>query len=202
VIVTISNQYGAGAGSIAKLSAETLGYDLVERQLPVVVAKRLRISVEEAEEDEVTYRGAGEQFLSGLELSTPELAELSSEPTFDQEMLRAVQDAVREYASHGNVVLVGRGASAILGRRPDVLRVFLYGPRERRIAYIADHFGVDAKTAEKEIERMDKGRAAYMRDWYGLSFGDPDNYDLLIDTSALGDEKSAATIVEAVRTRE
>jgi cytidylate kinase len=202
VIVTISNQYGAGAGSIAKLAAEILGYDLVERQLPVVVAKRLRITVEEAEEDEVTYRGPGEQFLSGLELSTPELAQLSTEPTFDQEMLRAVQDAVREYASHGNVVIVGRGASAILGRRPDVLRVFLYGPREWRVAYIAEHFRVDAKTAEKEIDRMDKGRAAYLRDWYGLAFGDPDNYDLLIDTSALGDEKSATTIVEAVRTRE
>jgi CMP/dCMP kinase len=202
VIVTISNQYGAGGGSVARIAAETLGYDFVERQLPVVVAKRLSIPVEEAEEDEVTYRGVGEQFLTGLELSTPELAELSTEPNFDQTMLRAVQEAVREYASHGNVVIVGRGAGAILGRRPDVLRVFLYAPRERRIAYVVEHFGVDARTAEKEVDRVDKGRAAYLRDWYGVVFGDPANYDLLIDTSALGDQKSAATIVEAVRTRE
>jgi cytidylate kinase len=202
VIVTISNQYGAGGWSVARLAADTLGYEFVERQLPVVVAKRLSIPVEEAEEDEATYRGVGEQFLSGLELSTPELAELSTEPNFDQEMLRAVQEAVREYASHGDVVIVGRGAGAILGRRPDVLRVFLYAPRERRVAYIVERFGVDTKTAEKEADRVDKGRAAYLRDWYGLAFGDPANYDLLIDTSALGDDKSAATIVEAVRTRE
>jgi CMP/dCMP kinase len=202
VIVTISNQYGAGGWSVARLAAQTLGYEFVERQLPVVVAKRLSIPVEEAEEDEVTYRGVGEQFLTGLELSTPELAQLSNEPNFDQTMLRAVQDTIREYASHGDAVIVGRGAGAILGRRPDVLRVFLYAPRERRVAYIAAHFGVDAKTAEKEVDRVDKGRAAYLRDWYGLAFGDPANYDLLIDTSALGDEKSAATIVEAVRTRE
>jgi cytidylate kinase len=202
VIVTISNQYGAGGWSVARLAAETLGYDFIERQLPVVVAKRLSIPVEEAEEDEVSYRGVGEQFLTGLELSTPELAELSTEPNFDQELLRAVQEAIREYASHGNVVIVGRGAGAILGRRPDVFRVFLYAPREDRRAYIVEHFGVDAKTAEKEIDRIDKGRAAYLREWYGVVFGDPANYDLLIDTSALGDEKSAATIVEAVRTRE
>lgn len=202
MIVTISNQYGAGGWSVARLAAETLGYEFVERQLPVVVAKRLSIPVEEAEEDEATYRGVGEQFLTGLELSTPELAELSTEPTFDQTMLRAVQEAVREYASHANVVIVGRGAGAILGRRPDVLRVFLYAPREHRIAHILQHFGVDRKTAEKEVDRVDKGRAAYLREWYGLDFGDPANYDLLIDTSALGDEKSAATIVEAVRTRE
>ena len=167
-----------------------------------MVAKRLSIPVEEAEEDEVTYRGVGERLLTGLELSTPELAQLSTEPTFDQTMLRAVQEAVREYASHGNVVIVGRGASAILGRRPDVLRVFLYAPRAGRVAYIAEHFGVDTKTADKEVDRVDKGRAAYLRDWYGIDFGDPASYDLLIDTSALSDEKSAATIVEAVRTRE
>ena len=41
---------------------------------------------------------------------------------------------VREYAAHGNVVIVGRGAGAILGRRPDVLRVFLYAPRDRRVS--------------------------------------------------------------------
>ncbi len=201
MIVTISNQYGAGGWSVARIAAQTLGYEFVERQLPVVVARRLSIPVEEAEEDEETYRGVGEQFLSGLELSTPELAELSTEPTFDQTMLRALQDAVREYASHGNVVIVGRGAGAILGPRPDVLRVFLYAPRERRVDHISKHFGVDAKTAEKEVDRVDKGRAAYLRDWYGIDFGDPANYDLLIETSALGDDKSAATIVEAVRMR-
>ena len=81
MIVTISNQYGAGGWSVARLAAQSLGYEFVERQLPVVVAKRLSIPVEEAEEDEVTYRGVGERLLTGLELSTPELAELSTEPT-------------------------------------------------------------------------------------------------------------------------
>jgi cytidylate kinase len=201
MIVTISNQYGAGGWSVARSAAEALGYEFVERQLPVVVAKRLSIPVEEAEDDEVTYRGAGEQFLTGLELSTPELAEFSITPNFDETVLRAVQDAVREYAAHGDVVIVGRGAGAILGRRPDVLRVFLYAPRERRTQFIVQHFGVDAKTAEKEIDRIDKGRAAYLREWYGLTFGDPANYDLCIDTSALGEDASAAAIVDAVRTR-
>jgi cytidylate kinase len=201
VIVTISNQYGAGGWSVARRAAETLGYEFVERQLPVVVAQRLHIPVDQAEEDEMTYRTAGEQFLTGLELATPELAELSSTPDFDETMLQAVQEAVREFASRGNVVIAGRGASAILGRRPGVLRVYLYAPRDRRVRFIAEHFGVDAKTAEKEVDRVDKARAAYMREWYGITFGDPSNYDLCIDTSALGEEQSAATIVDAVRKR-
>jgi len=202
VIVTISNQYGAGGWSVGRLAAQSLGYEFVERQLPVVIAKRLSIPVEQAEEVEDAYRTAGEQFLTGLERSTPELAELSAAPAFDEAVLRTVQDAVREYAAKGNVVIAGRGAGSILGRRSDVLRVFLYAPRDRRIEFVARRFSVDAKTAAKEVDRIDKGRAAYMREWYGITFGDPANYDLCIDTSALGDAKSAATIVEAVRSRE
>jgi cytidylate kinase len=201
VIVTISNQYGAGGWSVGRIAAETLGYEFVERQLPVALAQRLRIPVEQAEEVEDAYRGAGSLFLTGLERATPEIGNLTLEPDFDETVLRTVQDAVREYASRGNVIIAGRGASAILGRRPDVLRVFLYAPRERRIEFVANRFGVDAKVAAKEVDRMDKARAAYMREWYGITFGDPVNYDLCIDTSALGDVESAATIVEAVRSR-
>src|SRR5437763_1351411 len=83
--------------------------------LMVVVAKRLNVTPADVEANEDMDRSLGERLLSGLERATPELAESSTAEPFDAEMLRAVQDAVREYAAHGNVVIVGRGAHAILG---------------------------------------------------------------------------------------
>ena len=44
-------------------------------------------------------------------------------------------------------------------------------------------------------EAHSAARAAYLREWYGLTFGDPANYDLCIDTSALGEDASGAAIV-------
>ncbi len=129
MILTISNEYGAGALEIATRVADALGYEYVDHQLPVVVAKRLHVTPEAVEANEEAERTLGERFLSSLERATPELAAASAAEPFDEELLRAVQDAVREYASHGNVVIVGRGASAILGPRSDVLRVFIYAPR-------------------------------------------------------------------------
>ena len=202
MIVTISNEYGCGALAIAQRVADALGYEYVDRQLPVVVAKRLSVSPEEVEASEDTGRTLGERWMTSLERATPELAQASVTEDFDEEMLRAVQAAVREYASHGNVVIVGRGAAMTLGERPDVLRVFMYAPREWRIAHIEQSMGADRKTAEAEVDRVDRARTAYLRDWYGTTFGDPHAYDLCFDTSRLSEQHAAEVIVAAVRARE
>ncbi|HEY1866897.1 MAG TPA: cytidylate kinase-like family protein [Candidatus Cybelea sp.] len=199
MVVTISNQYGTGALEVARRVARALGYAYVDRQLPVVVAKRLRVRPEAVEANEDASPTIGERFLTGLERATPELAAASTVEDFDEELLRAVQEAVREYAGRGNAVIVGRGASAILGRRPEVLRVFLQAPREWRIAHVCESTGASREIAESELDRVDRARTEYLRQWYGLAFGDSRNYDLCIDASRFTPAQCADLIVMAVR---
>lgn len=201
MIVTVSNEYGSGALEIAQRVAEELGYAYVDRQLPIVVAKRLHVAAETVEANEETSQTLGGRFLIGLERATPELAAASAAQPFDRELLRAVQEAVREYASLGDCVIVGRGASAILGARPDVLRVFIRAPREWRIGHVVETMHTQRAIAETELDRVDRARSAHMREWYGLTLGDPENYDLCIDASRLGVKDSASLIVTAVRAR-
>jgi len=201
VVVTISNEYGAGAIAVARRVADELGYECVDRQLPVVVAKRLHISPEEVDANEDTARSLGERWLTGLERATPELAVSSSTPPFDEALFKAVQDAVREYAARGNVVIVGRGAAVILGPSPGVLRVFIHAPRAWRIEHVVSAFSIDRKAAETEVDRIDRMRAAYLNDWYGARFGDHANYDLCVDSSRFDEMQAAALIANAVRLR-
>ena len=102
MVVTISNLYGAGALSIARATAEALSYRYVDRQLPVVVATRLRISPQEVDENEDVGRSLSERLLTGLERGTPELGEASTLPAFDRELVDAIGDAVREFADAGD----------------------------------------------------------------------------------------------------
>lgn len=201
MIVALSNEYGSGALDVAARVAAALGYAYVDQQLPVVVAKRLQVAPEIVEANEDASPTLGERFLTGLERATPELGEASATEPFDEEVLRAVQAAVRDYAARGNVVIVGRGAGAILGPRADVLRVFMRAAREWRIAHVVETSKVSRDVAMAEVDRVDRARAAYLRDWYGLTFGDPQNYDLCIDVSRLDPAQSTALIVAAVRER-
>ncbi|MDE2482782.1 MAG: cytidylate kinase-like family protein [bacterium] len=202
MIVTISNQYGSGGVAIAEQAARELGYALVDRALPVVVAKRLQITTEAAVAAEETGKSLGSRLLASLELATPELAAQCARESFDDAFVREVQEAVREAAARGNVVIVGRASGAILGRRPDVLRVFMYAPREWRIERVSEHLGLERKAATAEVERIDRDRAAHLRDWYGVEIGSREIVDLALDTSAFGTRASASVLIEAVRARE
>ena len=148
MVVTISNQYGSGALAVSERAARALGYRYVDRQLPVVVAKRLHITPEAVEASEDSRRTLGERLVDSLERATPETAEASAAEPLDEELLAAVAAAVREYAAKGNCVIVGRGAFAILGARPDVLRVFMHAPREWRVAHVMETTHVPRDLAE------------------------------------------------------
>ena len=201
MIVTISNQYGVGAIEVGHRVAAGLGYTLIDRELPIVVAKRMRTTPEEVEAVEDSGRSLGERLLSSLEMSTPEVNAVHFGESFDEECLHEVQTVVREYASHGNVILIGRAAALILGRRHDVVRVFMHGPRDWRIENIARNFELDRKAAQAEVDRIDRARKAHLRDWYDADFGNPAFYDLSIDTASFGEGGSAALIVAAVAAR-
>jgi cytidylate kinase len=161
----------------------------------------LQVSPETVESSEDMARTLGERLLSGLERATPELAEASAAKPLDDELFHATQDAVREYAARGNAVIVGRGASAILGAREDVLRIFIYAPRLWRIDRVARASGARRDVAEAELDRIDRARTAYLRERYARTFGDPRNYDICIDASRLNVSQSTALIVAAVRAR-
>ncbi|HEY5257133.1 MAG TPA: cytidylate kinase-like family protein [Candidatus Baltobacteraceae bacterium] len=200
MIVTISMEYGTGATAIAAAAAAALGYEVIDDQLPVVVAKRLQISERAVEAAEDSRRSIGERMMTGLELATPEVLSAPLPENFDETMLRAVQTAVREYAARGNIILLGRGAGVILGRRPDLVRVFLHAPRAWRIERIAAAIG-DAKLATVEVDRIDAARRAYIKDWYGERWGDVERYDVLVDVSSFGLDGAAGLIVASVRAR-
>ena len=199
MVITVSNLYGCGALAIAQRVAERLGLEYVDEQLPVVVAKRLRTTPEAVESAEDVGASVGERMLRGLELGTPELSASQEGPTFGEACLREVQEAVREFAARGDAVIVGRGAHAVLGRRADLLRVFMYAPEDWRIHRIMDQHGIDRKAAAAEIHRIDRARAEYMRTYYGLDWRDPQNYDLCIDTSSFGPKGAVDLVAAAAR---
>jgi cytidylate kinase len=166
-----------------------------------VVAKRMQISAAQAQAADETGRSLGARLLTSLELATPEVVVTNFGQSFDDDYVREVQEAVREFAAQGNVLIVGRAGGAILGRRDDVLRVFMYAPRDWRIERVAAEFGLERKAAQAEVDRIDRARRAHLRDWYRVEQGSPEIVDLALDTSHFSQPRCAQVIVTAVRGR-
>lgn len=200
MIVTISREYGAAGLAVADGVARTLGYHLLTDDLPASVAARLGTSQEEVAARAGAERPLAERVLGGLEAGNPEWIEAaaaSDADPFDLQVRRELERSVREYAERGNVVILGRMAGVLLAGRTGLLRVFLTAPKPWRIERIAEAFGLKPERAAAEIARVDARRRNYARERFGMTWGSPDAYDLILDTSRFGIEGAIELIAAA-----
>lgn len=98
-------------------------------------------------------------------------------------------------AAMGNVVLRGWGATCLLRAVPHVVTVRITRSMAKRVAWLMDQLGTDdAAFAEAEIRRSDSAHAARIHAQFGVTWGDPLIYDLVINTDRISVASAAAQI--------
>ena len=107
-------------------------------------------------------------------------------------------DTIRRIASEGPCVIVGRCADYVLRDQENVLNVFIKADKEERIRRIVEYYGADAYRAEEMIKKSDKQRASYYNYYATGTWGDVNNYDLCVDTGALGIMGAVELIADCV----
>lgn len=116
--------------------------------------------------------------------------------TDDESMALYTAEEVFELARKGNVVLRGWGATCLLRPVPHVVTVRITRSMSKRVEWLMEHLGIDdADFAEAEIHRSDAAHAARMQQQFGVVWGDPILYDLVLNTDRLSIESCASQIL-------
>jgi cytidylate kinase len=121
---------------------------------------------------------------------------------FDDSVRDEIERTIRERSTAGNIVILGRNAGAVLGRRPDLVRVYLCAEREWRARRLVDAFGQSRESALADMDRIDAARRKISKERYKLAMGDARGYDLTIDVSRFGIDGAIALVVDAVERAE
>lgn len=103
-------------------------------------------------------------------------------------------------ASEGEAVLLGRGAGCLLPPHA-CLNVRLVAPLADRIAYMSQWMRLTQEEAAEQVHRRDERRAAFVSTHYHRQPSDLYQYDLVLNTSRLGEERSAELICQAARAK-
>jgi CMP/dCMP kinase len=198
VIITISRQYGAGGSEVARRVAERLQWRVADNEFVERVASAAGLTPDEVVAREERVPNFMERLAWALASASAELAvptgatmEGLSEPL----MVRVTENVVSEIAREGRVVLVGRGAAAILGERERALHVQVVASPPIRAERIAGRLGVPVEEARKLIQETDARRARYHREYYGRDWADPVHYHAVLNTGYLGLDGTADLIV-------
>jgi cytidylate kinase len=201
VIITISREYGAAGRAVTNALADLLDYRILDEELPVLVAARLGTSPDVVEGTEVRASGFGQRLLRSLSAAIPEALHPQAEDDLAHSVQREIERHMHVAADGDDVIVVGRLGNHVLRDRPNVLRVFLIAPLAWRIAHIAESLNCTEAVARAEIARVDNGRRDSARERYDFAWGDPHEYDLVIDVARFGVAGSVALIDAARRAR-
>jgi cytidylate kinase len=198
--ITIEREFGCGASEIASLVASRLGWSLWDERLTQEIA-RLTESTPEAVErrewrtDPLVFRLFQDFLRGGFEGGLPPTNRLH---LLDARRIAAVSEtAIKTALSSGPSVIVGRGSQFFLRNRKDVFHVFLYASRDYKIRKLISRGSTEDKAIE-QIDTTDKARAAFVRDYLGLKWQEPDLYHAMFNTE-MGDSSTAAMLFQCVK---
>jgi cytidylate kinase len=111
-----------------------------------------------------------------------------------------MNEEVLDVAARGNVVLRGWGATCLLRAVPHVVCARVTRSFAKRVAWLQEQLGNDdVGFVEEEIRRSDRAHAARMHAQFGVAWGDPLLYDLVLNTDRVSVESCAAQIAALSR---
>jgi cytidylate kinase len=179
-VVALTQEMGSLSKDVAHALARDLGLTTVRHEVVEHVASRMHVSRSLIKRLREGQAGVIERF------------------TADREGMAIYSaEEVLEIAARGNVVLRGWGATCLLRPVPHVVCVRVTRPFAKRVEWVLEELDSDdAESAAEEIRRSDQAHSSRMHAQFGVTWGDPLLYDLVLNTERL----SVESCVQQIRT--
>ena len=181
-IITISREMGSGGIPIAHRAAEELGYTLVDGEALRKVAEQYGLSQEafdQADEHPPAF-----------------VAEKDVRLLVD---LHQIELMILDYALKGDVIIYGRGGQDLLQEIKSVFRVRIVAPFEERVERWTEREWLDPDLARVLVRKSDQQRAGFIKYYFDRDWDNPLDYDLVINTQRLSEDKAVDLICDGVK---
>ncbi len=190
--VAVSRESGSRGGTIARRVARKLGWQVYDQELLEYMAQ------------ETAVRQGVLEGLQGPAAAWIEerMDRLLREQNLSQHPLVGnLARVVLSLGAQGGVVLIGRGAGSILPRET-TLNVRIVAPLPERVAYMSQWMRLTQEEAAERVDSRDRMRNEFVATHFHRHPGDVHQYDLVLNTSLLGEDVCAELIAQAARARE
>jgi len=162
-VLTISRQLGSLGTEIAQAVSEKLNYEYLDRE-----------KIGEALAD----LGLPSLEINRLDEKKPSF--WGSWQTQREKFLHLLRAVIYDFASKGNVVIVGRGGQVLLKDLPGVLHLRIVASFDLRVKRLSEQRWVDESQAHRVLHRSDRDSAGFLRSFFDVDWDDQNLYDLVI----------------------
>lgn len=196
--VTISHQTGAGAHAVAEQLAVLLQRTATDDPRRWTVLDRAL--VETALEEHHWPRQLAERMPEDKRSYVDDvLDDLFGLRPPSWVLVPQVAETILHLAETGHVVLIGRGATIVTARLPNVFHVRLVASLATRVKRTQGTHGLSPRQAARFVENEDRGRHRYVRANFHTRLEDELLYHLVVNTDRVPIDDAAILIADAAQ---
>jgi cytidylate kinase len=189
--IAISREAGSRGATIATRAGEKLGWDIYTQDLMDYIVQNAAARLELEEKLPAGALAWSEAHLQNLTTDQ----QLSRNPAI-QELSRLVM----LLGAQGHLILLGRGAGFVLPKAT-TLHVRLVAPLADRVAYMAQWLRLTEEEAADQVHKRDHRRTEFLTTHFHRKPNDIHVYDMILNTSLLGEERCAELIAAAAKAK-
>jgi len=198
--IVIDREYGSGGREVARILSEKLGMEFFDGNLLAMAGREYGIDLSVIQSyDE---KGVGGILADIAMMANPTNPGIRMEEAYS--VFSAQSRLVQQLVARKPCIFLGRCTARILKTEAHVLfvHVFVYASNmQDRIDRARKVDGVDIGRIEAYIRRRDSERKNYNKFFTETVWGDPKNYDLMLNTSTLGYEAAAEAVIAVLRAK-
>lgn len=188
LIISVGREFGSAGHEIAVELAKHYQIELLDHNLLDEIAAEKQIDAENLKSlDEKKKNKLVHRTVRGF----------SSSPEENISLLQF--EYLRNKASKGDsFVVVGRCSESVLKEYDCMISIFVLGDREKKRERIMKLYGMNESMADRFMTEKDTKRKRYHNSYCEGKWGDSRNYDISINSSTLGVEKTVKILTEYI----
>lgn len=186
--ITIAREPGSGGAPIAQAVARKLGFEYIDEQIIDAIAKSTKRRREIIAEIDEKSRTGIEDIIHSM---------LNTEYVDDLKYVKELFKIILYYAYKGKTVILGRGANFITPFAKG-LHVNITAPYKVRVQRAMDFEGHSEDRAKEVIDKVEKERKAFVKQYLKKDITKPNSYDLVLNTTYFRLDEARDVIIEAL----
>ena len=191
--ITITRQYGSGGLYIAENLAKKMGVKCYNRNIVAAAAESLD-TFEDVQTVVDNAYDTPNDFVASISARVGQGVPRQNQMYIQQaKIIRGLAECDE------SAVFVGRCADYILRDVPNHFSFFLYAEDECRRERVKEYY---KDFSFQDVLDVDKKRKSYYAYYTGRTWGDPQNYDLMINTTNISAEHAVKIILDYVELRQ
>lgn len=204
-IITIARGLGSGGSHVGKKLSEALGIPCYDTEILNMASELSGINEsyffeanERINKGQIRIRNSKGAYTGRL-YSVEDEKYLSNENMFNYQA-----EVIKTLALEGKVscIIIGKAANKIIGTLKNVVTVSIQAPLDVCIGNITNRLQVNTVQAMDMIKETNTYRKNYYKYYTGGKWDDPTEYDLTINTGAVGEEYAAKMIIDYLKYKE